>query len=111
MVVVIGKAEAGQRQGGGQSGDGNEESDKKWREDLAVAVGEQVRYRKGSTDVRAMVVGYESLRPGMPGAPGHLVAGRQPTRSHYEAVADVRTAMAKKLQPERMVTVVVGGKP
>ena len=26
-------------------------------------------------------------------------------------VADVRTAMAKKLQPERMVTVVVGGKP
>jgi zinc protease len=26
-------------------------------------------------------------------------------------LADVRTAMAKKLQPERMVTVVVGGKP
>jgi putative ABC transport system permease protein len=41
-----------------------------------------------------MVVGYESLRPGMPGAPGHLVAGRQPTRNHYEAVADVRTGFA-----------------
>ena len=26
-------------------------------------------------------------------------------------VADVRAAMARKLQPERMVTVVVGGKP
>ena len=26
-------------------------------------------------------------------------------------VADVRNAMARKLQPERMVTVVVGGKP
>ena len=26
-------------------------------------------------------------------------------------VADVRAAMARKLQPDRMVTVVVGGKP
>ncbi len=39
-------------------------------------------------DVRAMVVGFE---PGQPGEPGYLVAGRQITRSHYEAVADVRT--------------------
>ena len=39
-------------------------------------------------DVRAMVVGFE---PGQPGEPGYLVAGRHITRSHYEAVADVRT--------------------
>ena len=42
----------------------------------------------GDDDVRAMVVGFE---PGQPGEPGYLVAGRQITRSHYEAVADVRT--------------------
>ena len=40
------------------------------------------------TDVRAMVVGIE---PGQPGEPGYLVAGRHITRSHYEAVADLRT--------------------
>jgi len=39
-------------------------------------------------DVRAMVVGFE---PGQPGEPAYLVAGRHITRSHYEAVADVRT--------------------
>jgi putative ABC transport system permease protein len=39
-------------------------------------------------DVRAMVVGFE---PGQPGEPGYLVAGRYITRSHYEAVTDVRT--------------------
>jgi putative ABC transport system permease protein len=42
----------------------------------------------GNADVRAMVVGFE---PGRPGEPGHLVAGRHITRSHYEAVADVKT--------------------
>ena len=42
----------------------------------------------GADDVRAMVVGFE---PGQPGEPGYLVDGRQVTRSHYEAVADVRT--------------------
>jgi putative ABC transport system permease protein len=49
------------------------------------------RGRAASTsDVRAMVVGFE---PGMPGEPGYLVAGRHITRSHYEAVADVRTGL------------------
>ena len=43
---------------------------------------------RGATEVRAMVVGFE---PGQPGEPGYLVAGRHITRSHYEAVADVRT--------------------
>jgi putative ABC transport system permease protein len=35
-----------------------------------------------------MVVGFE---PNQPGAPGYLLAGRQITRSHYEAIADVMT--------------------
>ena len=50
-----------------------------------------MQVRKGSTDVRAMVVGFE---PGQPGEPGYLVAGRRVTRSHYEAVADVKTGFA-----------------
>jgi putative ABC transport system permease protein len=47
-----------------------------------------MQVRKGNTDVRAMVVGFE---PNQPGAPGYLLAGRQITRSHYEAVADIMT--------------------
>jgi putative ABC transport system permease protein len=47
-----------------------------------------MQVRHGATDVRALVVGFE---PGQPGSPGYLVAGRHITRSHYEAVADVRT--------------------
>ena len=45
-----------------------------------------MQVRKGSTDVRAMVVGFE---PAQPGEPGYLVAGRRVTRGHYEAIADV----------------------
>jgi putative ABC transport system permease protein len=41
-----------------------------------------------SREVRAMVVGIE---PEQPGEPGYLLAGRYFQRSHYEAVADVRT--------------------
>ena len=47
-----------------------------------------MQVQKDGQDNRVMVVGME---PGMPGAPGYLVAGRHPTRSHYEAVADVKT--------------------
>ncbi len=50
-----------------------------------------MQVRKGNTDVRAMVVGFE---PGQPGEPSYLVAGRRITRSHYEAVADVNTGFA-----------------
>ena len=50
-----------------------------------------MQVRRGSSDVRATVVGFE---PGQPGSPGALVAGRQITRSHYEAVADVKTGFA-----------------
>ncbi|MBE7421359.1 MAG: ABC transporter permease [Zoogloeaceae bacterium] len=47
-----------------------------------------MQVQQGDRDVRVMVVGFE---PGQPGEPGYLVAGRHITRSHYEAVADVRT--------------------
>ena len=42
-----------------------------------------------SGDVRAMVTGITMDGPGTPGWPPYLVAGRQITRGHYEAVADV----------------------
>jgi len=42
-------------------------------------------------DKRVMVVGIE---PGQPGEPGYLLAGRQITRNHYEAVADIRAGFA-----------------
>lgn len=46
--------------------------------------------RKEDNDVRAMVVGIASGPPGAtPGWPPYLVAGRQLTRSHYEAVVDI----------------------
>lgn len=40
-------------------------------------------------DVRAMVTGISVGGPGTPGWPPSLVAGRQITRNHYEAVADL----------------------
>ncbi len=45
----------------------------------------------GGDEVRVMVVGIE---PGQPGEPGYLVAGRQLTRNHYEAVVDVKTGLS-----------------
>jgi putative ABC transport system permease protein len=38
-----------------------------------------------------MVVGIVPGGPGEPGQPGYLIAGRQITRGHYEAVADLAT--------------------
>ena len=62
---------------------------------------------RAQSDVRAMVVGIE---PGAPGEPGYLVAGRQITRGHYEAVADVRTgfALGERIQIRRHHYTVVG---
>lgn len=59
------------------------------------------------TEVRAMVVGFE---PGEPGSPGALVAGRQVTRSHYEAVADVKTgfSVGDRIRIRRQEYTVVG---
>jgi putative ABC transport system permease protein len=50
-----------------------------------------MQVRKGGEDVRAMVVGVAAGEPGTPGWPPQLVAGRQITRGHYEAVADLAT--------------------
>ncbi|HEX2531121.1 MAG TPA: ABC transporter permease [Burkholderiaceae bacterium] len=50
-----------------------------------------MQVRKGESDVRAMVVGIMAGEPGTPGWPPYLVAGRQITRGHYEAVADIAT--------------------
>lgn len=48
--------------------------------------------RKGASDVRAMVVGISAGEFTItPGWPPYLVAGRQITRGHYEAVADIAT--------------------
>jgi len=66
-----------------------------------------MQVRKGTSDVRAMVVGFE---PGQPGEPGYLVAGRRITRSHYEAVADVKTqfALGDRIRIRRHDYTVVG---
>ena len=62
-----------------------------------------MQVRSGATDVRAIVVGFDVGQPGLPGAPGYLVAGRHITRSHYEAVADVKTgfALGKRIRIRR----------
>ena len=41
-------------------------------------------------DIRVMLVGYET---GKPGEPAYLIAGRPITRSHYEALADIKTGL------------------
>ena len=69
----------------------------------------QVRGEDGQ-DVRAMVVGYDSDTDAPPGSPVHLVAGRHITRSHYEAVADVKTGfqVGERIRIKRHEYTVVG---
>jgi putative ABC transport system permease protein len=51
-----------------------------------------MQIRKEGADVRAMVVGIAAGDSGIrPGWPPYLVGGRQITRDHYEAVADIAT--------------------
>lgn len=50
-----------------------------------------MQVRQGGRDVRTMVVGIAPGEPGTPGWPPYLIAGRQITHSHYEAVADIAT--------------------
>jgi putative ABC transport system permease protein len=69
----------------------------------------QVRGEDGQ-DTRAMVVGYESDTEAPPGQPMHLVAGRHITRSHYEAVADLKTGfvLGERIRIRRHDYTVVG---
>lgn len=53
-----------------------------------------MQVRKGNSDVRAMVVGIAPGDMATPGWPPFLVAGRQITRGHYEAVADIATGFS-----------------
>ncbi len=69
-----------------------------------------MQLRHGDRDVRVMVVGLGDAGPGSPGWPAHLVAGRQITRSHYEAVADQGAGLrlGDRVQIRRHVYTVVG---
>lgn len=73
----------------------------------------QVRASEGldaGREVRAMIVGFEPGQPAQPGSPGYLVAGRHVTRSHYEAVVDVRTGftLGQRIRIRRHDYTVVG---
>jgi putative ABC transport system permease protein len=73
----------------------------------ANATYQTMQVRRGTRDVRAMVVGFE---PGGPGEPGYLVAGRPVARAHYEAVADVGTGLGlgERIGIRRRTYTVVG---
>ena len=66
--------------------------------------------RRGSQDVRTMVVGVAPGASTQPGWPRHLVAGRHLTHSHYEAVADSASgfALGDRIQIRRKQDTVVG---
>jgi putative ABC transport system permease protein len=69
-----------------------------------------MQVRQGERDVRAMITGVAVGEPGTPGWPPYLVAGRQITRGHYEAVADIATGftLGSRLQIRRNHYAVVG---
>jgi putative ABC transport system permease protein len=69
-----------------------------------------MQVREGERDVRAMVTGITAGELGTPGWPPYLVAGRQITRGHYEAVADLATGfkLGDRIQIRRNHYTVVG---
>jgi putative ABC transport system permease protein len=69
-----------------------------------------MQVRQGERDVRTLVTGITAGAPGTPGWPPYLVAGRQITRGHYEAVADIAThfKLGDRLQIRRNHYTVVG---
>lgn len=69
-----------------------------------------MQVRQGTRDVRAMVTGVTAGGPGTPGWPPRLVAGRQITRGHYEAVADIASGfkIGDRIQMRRNHYTVVG---
>jgi len=69
-----------------------------------------MQVRQGGRDVRAMVTGVMVGKPGTPGWPPYLVAGRQITRGHYESVADIASGfkLGDRLRIRRTQYTVVG---
>jgi len=69
-----------------------------------------MQVRQGERDVRMMVTGVTAGEPGTPGWPPYLIAGRQITRGHYEAVADIASGfkLGDRLQIRRNNYTVVG---
>ncbi|MEQ1668453.1 MAG: ABC transporter permease [Sulfuriferula sp.] len=70
-----------------------------------------MQVRKDDSDVRAMVVGIASGKVGgVPGWPPYIVTGRQITRGHYEAVADIATGfkLGDRISIRRNYYTVVG---
>ena len=69
-----------------------------------------MQVRRDAEDVRAMVSGIAAGAPGTPGWPPFLIAGRQITRGHYEAVADIAAGfkIGDRLQIRRNYYTVVG---
>lgn len=70
-----------------------------------------MQVQKGESDVRTMVVGIAPGKLGVtPGWPPYLVAGRQITRGHYEAVADIASGfkLGERLAIRRNFYTVVG---
>jgi len=65
----------------------------------------QVRHNR--KDIRVMLVGYET---GKPGEPAYLIAGRPVAQPHYEALADIKTgfAVGNKVNIRRHEYTVVG---
>lgn len=69
-----------------------------------------MQVRQGKRDVRTMVSGITAGAAGTPGWPPFLIAGRQITRGHYEAVADIASGfkLGDRLQIRRNHYTVVG---
>lgn len=69
-----------------------------------------MQVRQGERDVRAMISGVTAGEPGTPGWPSYLVGGRQITRGHYEAVADVAAGfkLGERIKIRRNSYTVVG---
>jgi len=69
-----------------------------------------MQVRQGKRDVRTMVTGISAGESGTPGWPPFLIAGRQITRGHYEAVADITAGfkLGDRIQLRRNHFTVVG---
>jgi putative ABC transport system permease protein len=52
-----------------------------------------IQMTHAGTESRVMIVGMDADRPGRPGAPPYLIAGRPIQQGHYEAIADERAGL------------------